>query len=239
MPEATRDEIRDKRRAILHAARELFATQGYDDTTIAEVARAAGVAVGTVYLYFANKHDILVGVCLELNETIAAVVQSPTILALPLRQVPRAIIEATFQSSRENMRFMTYYQVEAQSPDETQRLRAAKQQIADALQAYFQWLIAEGQLSPFDTAVYAELLNDLVSATLQQCFAFEHGAHAAAVMSSQAQCRCNCGAGPSLIITRVGRSSIPVPPMMDRAPLQSAQVCEERSQMKLPGAAQS
>lgn len=42
MPEATRDEIRDKRRAILHAARELFATQGYDDTTIAEVARASG-----------------------------------------------------------------------------------------------------------------------------------------------------------------------------------------------------
>ena len=167
MPEATRDEIHDKRRAILHAARELFATQGYDDTTIAEVARAAGVAVGTVYLYFANKHDILVDVCLELNETIAAVIQSPRILAIPLRQVPRAIIEATFQSSRENMRFMTYYQVEAQSPDETQRLRAAKQQIADALQAYFQWLIAEGQLPPFDTAVYAELLNDLVSATLQ------------------------------------------------------------------------
>jgi AcrR family transcriptional regulator len=178
MPEPMRDEtndIRDKRRAILRAARELFATQGYDDTTIAEVARAAGVAVGTVYLYFANKHDILVDVCLELNEEIAAVIQSPAILALPLRQAPRAIIEATFRASRENMRFMTYYQVEAQSPAEAQRLRTANQQIADALQAYFQWLIAEGQLSPFDVAAYAELLNDLVSATLRQCFALEHG----------------------------------------------------------------
>jgi hypothetical protein len=28
---------------------------------------------------------------------------------------------------------------------------------------------------PFDTATYAEQLNNLVSATLQQCFAFEHG----------------------------------------------------------------
>ena len=178
MPDAIRDDtrdIRDKQDAILRAARELFATNGYDDTTIAEIARAAGVAVGTVYLYFANKHDILVDVCLALNEDIARVIQSPAILELPLRQVPRAIIEATFRSSRENMRFMTYYQVEPQSPTETARLRAAKQQIADGLDAYFQALIAHGQLPPFDTAAYAELLNDLVSATLQQCFAFEHG----------------------------------------------------------------
>lgn len=178
MPDVTREEardVRDKRHAILYAARELFANQGYDDTTIAEIAQTAGVAVGTVYLYFANKHDILVDVCLALNEDIARVIQSPAILALPLRQVPRAIIEASFRSSRENMRFMAYYQVEAQSPGETQRLRDGKQQIADALDAYFQWLVAEGQLPAFDTAAYAELLNDLVSATLQQCFAFEQG----------------------------------------------------------------
>src|SRR5215472_8007197 len=112
-------EQRDKRQLILRAARELFASNGYDETTVAEIARAAGVAVGTVYLYFANKHDILVDVCLVLNDEIAQVIQSPAIRALPLRQVPRAIVEAAFRSSRENMRFMTYYQVEAQSPAET------------------------------------------------------------------------------------------------------------------------
>src|SRR5215468_12399589 len=124
MPDAVHDatrDLRDKQQLILQAARELFANNGYDDTTIAEIARAAGVAVGTVYLYFANKHDILVDVCLALNEDIARVIQSPAILRLPLRQVPRAIIEAAFRSSRENMRFMTYCQVEAQSPAETQR----------------------------------------------------------------------------------------------------------------------
>jgi AcrR family transcriptional regulator len=175
MPNVAREEIRDKRRAILYAARDLFADHGYDDTTIAEIAQAAGVAVGTVYLYFANKHEILVDVCLDLNDYIAQVIGSPEILALPLRQVPRAIIEASFNTSRENMRFMTYYQVEAQSPAEAQRLRVAKQQIADALEVYFKQLIAQEQLPPFDTAAYAELLNDLVSSTLEQCFAFEHG----------------------------------------------------------------
>jgi AcrR family transcriptional regulator len=175
MPEAHRDETRDKRQSILRAARELFASHGYEETTIAEIAQAAGVAVGTVYLYFDNKHDILVDVCLALNAEIAQVIASPAILDLPLQQVPRALIEASFRSCRENMRFMTYYQVEAQSAAEAQRLRGSKQQIANALEAYFTYLVAQGQLPPFDTAAYAELLNDLVSATLQQCFAFEHG----------------------------------------------------------------
>ena len=46
MPDTTRDDARDKRQAILSAARELFARRGYEETTIAEIARAAGVAVG-------------------------------------------------------------------------------------------------------------------------------------------------------------------------------------------------
>jgi AcrR family transcriptional regulator len=175
MPEATRDEGRDKRQAILGAARELFASQGYEDTTIAQIAQAAGVAVGTVYLYFENKHDIVVDICLALNAELAQVIQSPAILEMPLRQVPRAIIEASFRNARGNKRFMIYYQVEAQSEVETARLRGAKQQIADALDSFFQSLIARGQLPPFDTAAYAELLNDIVSAAMQQCFAFEHG----------------------------------------------------------------
>jgi AcrR family transcriptional regulator len=178
MPEMARDDSRDprdKRLAILHAARELFASRGYEETTIAQIAQAAGVAVGTVYLYFANKHDILMDVCLVLNEEIARVIESPAIFALPLRQVPRAIIEASFRSCRENMRFMSYYQIEPQSSSEAERLRAANQQIADALDTFFQALVVQEILPPFPTAAYAELLNDLVSATLKQCFALEHG----------------------------------------------------------------
>ena len=173
--EGAREDVRDKRQAILQAARELFARQGYDDTTIAQIARAAGVAVGTIYLYFENKHDILVDVCLALNADIAQVIQSPAILALPLREVPRALIEASFRSCHDNLRFMAYYKVNPQSPAETQRMRASKQAIANALDGYFQWVITQGQLPPFNTAAYAELLNDLVSAALQECFVFEHG----------------------------------------------------------------
>jgi AcrR family transcriptional regulator len=176
MTALAKDDVRDKRQAILLAARELFASQGYEETTIAEIARAAGVAVGTVYLYFQNKHDILVDVCLALKTEVAQVIRSPEILALPLQQVPRAVIEATFRTSRKNLRFMNSFQVEGQSPGEVARLRASEDEVANSLNAYFQYLIAQGQLPPFDTAAYAELLNQLVSATLHQCFAVEQGA---------------------------------------------------------------
>jgi TetR/AcrR family fatty acid metabolism transcriptional regulator len=50
----------DKYRRILEAAITVFAEQGYFQSTIAQIAKEAGVADGTIYLYFKNKDDILV-----------------------------------------------------------------------------------------------------------------------------------------------------------------------------------
>ena len=50
----------DKRRRILDAAVKVFARKGYFGAKVSEIARRAGVADGTIYLYFRNKEDILV-----------------------------------------------------------------------------------------------------------------------------------------------------------------------------------
>lgn len=50
------------RNRILDAARALFTEQGYDDTTIKQVATAAGVAIQTVYFTFGNKARLLADV---------------------------------------------------------------------------------------------------------------------------------------------------------------------------------
>lgn len=52
----------DKREAILKAATQVFARNGFFQSQVADVARAAGVAAGTVYLYFRSKDDLLVSV---------------------------------------------------------------------------------------------------------------------------------------------------------------------------------
>ena len=51
--------VGDKREAIMRAATKVFARNGYFNSKVADIARAAGVADGTVYLYFKSKEEIL------------------------------------------------------------------------------------------------------------------------------------------------------------------------------------
>jgi TetR/AcrR family transcriptional regulator, fatty acid metabolism regulator protein len=50
----------DKRHRILQAATRVFARKGYFGARVSEIAERAGVADGTIYLYFKSKEDILV-----------------------------------------------------------------------------------------------------------------------------------------------------------------------------------
>jgi TetR/AcrR family transcriptional regulator, fatty acid metabolism regulator protein len=59
---ASRPDKADKRDAILRAAIETFAARGFFNAQVADVARTAGVAAGTVYLYFRGKDDLLISI---------------------------------------------------------------------------------------------------------------------------------------------------------------------------------
>src|SRR5947209_19222494 len=76
MPASTRatlslvaDEDSSKRRQILDGARKLFLDLGFDGASMGEIARAAGVSKGTLYVYFADKSRLFEAIveaeCLE------------------------------------------------------------------------------------------------------------------------------------------------------------------------------
>ena len=54
-----------KRERILRAAIDVFAQNGYFNAKVAEIAKAAGVADGTIYLYFEGKEDLLITIFRE------------------------------------------------------------------------------------------------------------------------------------------------------------------------------
>jgi AcrR family transcriptional regulator len=168
-------EIHDKRQAILLAANKLFTKQSYENTTIADIAKAANVAVGTVYLYFRNKHEIYINVSLDWKSRVAEVISNPAIAALPIGQVPRAMIEAAFRICRENMALMKLFDVNMQTGEEICEYNARVNEIINNLDDYFQYAITQGQLKPFATHMYAQILYSLVQATLRDCFALENG----------------------------------------------------------------
>jgi AcrR family transcriptional regulator len=59
MPRTKKDVVTEFRTAeILQAASRVFAERGFESATIAEIATVAGVAKGTLYLYYPSKQDI-------------------------------------------------------------------------------------------------------------------------------------------------------------------------------------
>ena len=59
---APRADRGDKRDVLVRAAIDTFAARGYFNSQVADVARAAGLAAGTVYLYFRSKDDLLISI---------------------------------------------------------------------------------------------------------------------------------------------------------------------------------
>jgi TetR/AcrR family fatty acid metabolism transcriptional regulator len=59
---AAKTDRGEKRDLLLRAAIDTFAARGYFNSQVADVARAAGLAAGTVYLYFRSKDDLLISI---------------------------------------------------------------------------------------------------------------------------------------------------------------------------------
>lgn len=101
MPERAIPPLAAARRTqILDAAATVFAARGFHAATIKRIALTAGVADGTIYIYFPNKTALLLGLLDRLNETD----QRQTDLAGGLEQEPRAFFVAYLRKRLELLR---------------------------------------------------------------------------------------------------------------------------------------
>lgn len=62
--------VNDKRQRILDAAISVFAKRGFYNARVSDIAREAGVADGTIYLYFKSKDDLLISLFEDKMEVI-------------------------------------------------------------------------------------------------------------------------------------------------------------------------
>ena len=77
-PKPTKKEIvtEFRTREILAAARRLMQSRGVEAVTMEEIAAAAGVAKGTVYLYFQGKEDLIQALITQVGENILADIEA-------------------------------------------------------------------------------------------------------------------------------------------------------------------
>ncbi|NRQ33688.1 TetR/AcrR family transcriptional regulator [Nonomuraea sp. NN258] len=79
-----REGDREKRAAIISAARELFARQGVDSVSMDAVAARAGVSKRTVYDYFGDKNRLFLAILSETSDTLNASIQHALDRHLPM-----------------------------------------------------------------------------------------------------------------------------------------------------------
>ena len=104
-----------KYEAILRAAIKVFAGSGFFNSKVADVAREAGVADGTVYLYFKNKDDILVSIFNHyMEEALAAGKASLAKTDDPVEKL-RRIVHAHLEGLGRDRNLAVVFQVELRS----------------------------------------------------------------------------------------------------------------------------
>lgn len=84
----------DKRETIIDAAFDLFRHYGYRRTSMEDIARAAGVAKGTLYLYFASKEELFEAIARMLAARMLEALQEATACDQPLEEQFLGVLDA-------------------------------------------------------------------------------------------------------------------------------------------------
>ena len=126
-----RIEKNHKYHQILEAAIKVFARQGFHQSTVAQIAKEAGVADGTIYLYFKNKDDILVQFFNYKTKQVFDSFRTEVGRAESSLEKLRYLIRRHLEEFQRNREMAIVYQVETH-----QNSRLAEAQIKEMSQMY-------------------------------------------------------------------------------------------------------
>lgn len=164
-----------RREEILDAARRVFARNGFRGTTIADIADEAGIALGTIYLYFSSKDDVFAALRERLGEVIAtATVEAPR--GSTPEETTRLQIANIFAACSEN-RDLVRLVVLNTDPESAaaKRIRKAEADRNKPLARALQRGMRDGTVRDGDPVVMANLVSGAVSIAVYQAFVVSDG----------------------------------------------------------------
>jgi len=163
----------------LAAAREVFVERGFDGTTIADIARVAGVAAGTVYLYFPSKADIFAALYARLFGVINLALRDAPVRSPDMREATRVRIHAVFEACAEQSDLLRLVFLNFDPRSETARtMRSGDQNRLQPLAELLRAGMNAGGVREGDELLLARLITAVVSIGVYQCFVLGDGARA-------------------------------------------------------------
>jgi AcrR family transcriptional regulator len=165
-----RVEQTPKRERILAAALKLFSHEPYQAVTMDRVAEAAGVAKGTLYLYFPSKDALYLGILSDGLDGAYRIQQSSADPKLPLVERVRRSIAVTVEFYDQRRDFLRFYATEEP------RLAEARNRIIEAARErnfnFFASLIEEGIRSRVFAPVDPRLATFAIQGSIRQLLLF-------------------------------------------------------------------
>ena len=144
------DLVQRRRHQIVDAAVELFIQNGFHKTTTRQIAKAAGVSIGSLYEYVASKEDVLYLVCdaihAEMQRGMAEAMQRVADQGNPLAEVVRAYL---LVCDRMNDHILLIYQETQSLPGKWQRVVLENEvRITGLFTRALAHLMAAGEIEP-------------------------------------------------------------------------------------------
>jgi TetR/AcrR family transcriptional regulator, fatty acid metabolism regulator protein len=102
----------DKPQQIIEAAVRVFARKGYYNSRVSDIAREAGIAAGTIYLYFKTKDDILVTLFRDKMADFVDTVRKAIAVEPDAARKVRRLVSLHFRILEENPELAEVVQVE-------------------------------------------------------------------------------------------------------------------------------
>lgn len=163
MTDSDSQSRRDRRIAarqaqILDAAAHVFSQKGYQNATTKEIAEAADLAEGSLYNYFANKRELLIGVASAYAEEVIADMKK--IHADEYEQLLAQFMANRFRRGRERRLFMLFL-YESRWNEDVRRyyVEETMHQIIARTEQHLRQLIDSGTLRPIDPAIAARTMS--------------------------------------------------------------------------------
>lgn len=165
----------ETRKRLVQEAWRLFATRGYDGTTNRAVADAVGITPGAIYHYFPSKLDLYVAAYGEVQELVAAAMESALVSAPDLGGRIAALLDAlgdVIASEPSLIGFVVGVAAESQRhPELSVAIQPARTRTADVLASICAEAVERGEV---DDEIDAATLQDVLNAILSGLARFAH-----------------------------------------------------------------
>ena len=153
-----------KRQAILVAAADLFVQQGYERTSIAEIAKRADVAVGSVYRQFSDKVAILSALHVDLEYELISIMENAWNTDRPYQDRFRPMFAALFSALTERHAIMPILTLTKELVG--QKTYVPGKAMIDAIRDMYQAGVAIGELRAYPPEFMPSILHGMVNGGL-------------------------------------------------------------------------